>query len=378
MKGKILLVLWTTSECNLRCKYCYASAVQEKQKMGFETACKALDMVRNSPIKVQFAGGEPMLNFQLIERVYDYIRRKGYNASLQMQTNGTLINSERARALKKMKIALGVSLDGTADVNERLRGGTKLAVEGIRELARRGMMVNINSVVTAQNVEKLPGLLDFALYLGNVGGIGLDLLRIAGSAKEDQSGVSQPSAEQLRTALKSMHQRSMDIYKQFGRRIVIREVEEAKKRLFAGQTPGSYCYASCGRSIVVLPDGNIYPCGSLIGRQDYYMGRVDDGKYTPVSLKGIKPGRCDECKYGNICPGGCPSRMIVNYDEEPQLNSLDCVLKKTAFEIAEKCIYSMNGGNQCAEPGSDIDKQRTFFNHQGSNQDIGGRASGTV
>ncbi|PKM48044.1 MAG: radical SAM protein [Firmicutes bacterium HGW-Firmicutes-8] len=377
MKEK-LLVLWTTSECNLRCKYCYASAMQDKQKMSFETACKALDMVGTSPIKVQFAGGEPMLNFELIERVHDYIKEKGYHASLQMQTNGTLINSERAWALKRMKVALGVSLDGTADVNECLRGGTKLAVEGMRELARRGVTVNVNSVVTAQNVEKLPGLLDFALYLGNVGGIGLDLLRMTGRAKDNQYGVSQPSEEQLRTAIISMHKRSMDIYEQFGRRIVIREVEEAKKRLSAGQSSGSYCYASCGRSIVVLPDGNIYPCGSLIGRQEYYMGSVDDGKFTSVSLCGGKPGKCDECKYGSICPGGCPSRMIVNYSGEQQLNSLDCVLKKTAFQIAEKCNYTMNGGNKSAESGSDTDKQRTFPDPQGSSQDTGRRTSRAV
>ncbi len=335
VNDRVLLVLWTTSECNLRCRYCYASAVQDKQKMSFETACKALDMVGKSPMKVQFAGGEPMLNYELIGKVYDYIKQKGYDASLQMQTNGTLINSERARALKRMNIALGVSLDGRAEVNERLRGGTRLTVEGVRELARNGVMVNLNSVVTAQNVEELPGLLGFALYLGNVGGIGLDLLRMAGRAKDSRCAVYPPGQEQLRAALISMHKRSVEIYEQFGRRIIIREVEEAKKRLRADRRSGGYCYASCGRSVVVLPDGNIYSCGSLIGRQEFYMGNVSNGKFKSISLFSGKAGSCEHCKYQEVCPGGCPSRMIVN-DDGKELNSLDCVLKRTAFEIAEK------------------------------------------
>ena len=39
-----------------------------------------------------------------------------------MQTNGTLINNEIARKIKKMNIAVGISLDGPPEVNDKLRG----------------------------------------------------------------------------------------------------------------------------------------------------------------------------------------------------------------------------------------------------------------
>lgn len=277
------------------------------------------------------------MNYDLIYKVYEYIRRQGYDALLQLQTNGTLIDREIAKAIKAMKIAIGVSLDGPPEVNEHLRGGTRQTVDGIQALAREGVIVSINSVVTAQNVQKLPELADFALYLRNVAGIGLDLLRYAGRAKESSGLISKPTGEQLNSALNLLFQRCEFLSKNFGRRIVIREIEEAKRRLISSAYSKEYCYASCGRSYVFLPNGDVYPCGSLIGHSGYYMGNIHNPPLKSISLMKKKAGKCEECSYYSVCPGGCPSRMIVNEDES-QEETLDCILKKSAFDIASKII----------------------------------------
>lgn len=334
-KEVVLIVLWTTSRCNLQCRYCYASSSGQQGDMDFKTAARALDYFGHYPMKIQFSGGEPLLNYELICRVYEYARQKGYDARFQMQTNGTLIDREKAQGIKAMKIALGVSLDGPPDVNEMLRGETKQAVEGIQCLAREGIIVNLNSVVTAQNIKKLPQLADFALYLGNVAGIGLDLLRDAGRSKERTSAITKPTPEELKQGLKSLFQRCEYLYRHAGKRIVVREIEEAKMRLNLPECSRNYCYASCGRSFVILPRGDVYPCGSLIDRADYYMGNIWQGNLKNIALPQKEAGRCLACSYSSFCPGGCPSRMIVNEDESNQ-ETLDCILKKTAFEIVFK------------------------------------------
>lgn len=59
-----------------------------------------------------------------------------------------------------------------------------------------------------------------------------------------------------------MNERSEYLYELSGRKIHIREIEKAKFML-RKKTPGQdYCYASCGRSYVIIPSGDIYPCGS--------------------------------------------------------------------------------------------------------------------
>ena len=333
-KQQILLVLWVTSKCNLKCKYCYADACMQGDDMPYETAIAAVEKFKEYPLKVQFAGGEPLLNFSLVCRIIDYIEKHNYVATFQLQTNGTLIDESIAKGLKKRRVALGVSLDGQPQINEWLRGGTKLTVNGIRNLANQNVKVNVNTVVTAYNVKELHKLPDFVLYFGNVAGIGLDLLRSAGRGKKDINGICPSEPEELRKAMIMMHHRCEDLYHMTGVRIHLREVSEAKQRLRFSQQTKEYCYASCGRSIVILPNGDVYPCGSLIEDEDYFMGNIHGELLKPIALKYKDRSSCTNCRYQVYCPGSCPSRIITNQIVDIS-DSLDCVMK-TAFEITEK------------------------------------------
>ncbi|WP_373483084.1 radical SAM protein [Acetobacterium sp.] len=334
-KEKVLIVLWTTGRCNLACKYCYAGSTHLKADMDFETAAQTLDLFSDHTMKIQFAGGEPLLNYPLICRVADYVKAKGYDASFQMQTNGTCITPEIAVGLKKMKIALGVSLDGPPEVNEFTRGKTREVIAGIQYLADEGIKINLNSVVTSHSVMQLPKLVNFAYYLGNVGGIGLDLLREAGRARDNTDTIQKASPEQLQKALKGMVETARELYELTDKKIVIREIHEARQRLKMSPCSKAYCYASCGRSYVVLPNGDVYPCGSLIDEPAYYMGNVKKPPLKNVAIGRAEPEICKICDFYAVCPGGCPSRLLIN-DNDGEDRSLDCVLKKTAFEIARK------------------------------------------
>lgn len=334
-KEKVLIVLWTTSRCNLACKYCYAGSTHLKADMDFETAAQTLDMFSEHTMKIQFAGGEPLLNYPLICQIVDYVKAKKYNASFQMQTNGTCITPEIAAGLKRMKIALGVSLDGPPEVNEFTRGKTREVIAGIQCLADEGIKINLNSVVTSHSVMQLPKLVNFAYYLGNVGGVGLDLLRDAGRARDHGDVITKATSEQLRTALTVMVETTQELYQLTGKKIVIREIHEACQRLKMATCSKDYCYAACGRSYVVLPNGDVYPCGSLIEEPEYYMGNVNTPPLNSIAIEKKEPESCKSCDFYAICPGGCPSRLLINGNDGEDL-SLDCVLKKTAFEMARK------------------------------------------
>lgn len=333
-KNRTYIVLWTTGRCNLRCRYCYAYGDRLQQDMNFVIARKALDYFKDTPLKIQFTGGEPLLNFELIRQVYGYATSQGYDCVFQLQTNGTLIDAYIAAEIKEMGISTGVSLDGPIDVNEALRGGTKRALQGIQLLGQNGVIVNLNSTVTNQNVKRLPELMDFAVYLGNVAGIGLDLVRFSGRAGERGSMVAKPEEAQLIEAIHALYEKSRFFAQTTGVKIGVRPIEEAKKRLMGSLSNRYYCYASCGKSYVILPDGDVYPCGSLKEREEYFMGNVRQGKIKSLSLPSLPENeKCTACDYRNYCPGACPSRIITNgYDAVS--DNLDCAMRKTAFDIA--------------------------------------------
>lgn len=107
-KGNYLNVtMCVTEECNLECTYCYMVGKNNFKKMTFETAKKIVDFIVNDPycnnlsdnLLIDFIGGEPLLEMELIDKISDYIclllyskRHKWFNnLQFSFSTNGTLL-----------------------------------------------------------------------------------------------------------------------------------------------------------------------------------------------------------------------------------------------------------------------------------------------
>ena len=110
--------------------------------MDFATAKAVIDGIQG-PFRIQLAGGEPLLNFDLVKRIYAYAKQQRKKVLLALQTNGTLLTPGIAKELKEMNISVGVSLDGPPEVNEQLRGKTGEVIRGIKYLAEYGINVNL-------------------------------------------------------------------------------------------------------------------------------------------------------------------------------------------------------------------------------------------
>ena len=75
-----------TEDCNLRCKYCYITHKAPNKKMNFETAKKFIDYLISSNINrseyliIEFLGGEPFIEAELIDKISDYFKLASYEA----------------------------------------------------------------------------------------------------------------------------------------------------------------------------------------------------------------------------------------------------------------------------------------------------------
>lgn len=117
--------------CEHSCPYCQVSRQSEDRAafdMSFEVAEKSLDLVFKSPsenIKIEFQGGEPLLNFERIKHVVRSANElnKQHKKTLDfvIATNLALVNREILEFCRDNSIHISTSLDGPADLHNKNR-----------------------------------------------------------------------------------------------------------------------------------------------------------------------------------------------------------------------------------------------------------------
>ena len=127
------ICLHVAHDCNLACKYCFAGEGEyhgARGLMSFEVGKKALDfLVANSGtrknLEVDFFGGEPSLNFEVVKRLVEYGRsiEKAANKNFRFTytTNGIILNDEIMEFCNREMSNVVLSLDGRREVNDRMR-----------------------------------------------------------------------------------------------------------------------------------------------------------------------------------------------------------------------------------------------------------------
>lgn len=125
-----IITFVVTKACQLQCKYCYLVGKNQKGRMSFDIAQKAIDNILNEKrflsipsITFDFIGGEPLLEIELLENITSYImfatRKLAHpwmdNFHLKITTNGLLYCDDKVqRYINKYrdKLRLSISFDG--------------------------------------------------------------------------------------------------------------------------------------------------------------------------------------------------------------------------------------------------------------------------
>ena len=132
--------------CEHSCPYCQVSRQSEDKRrydMSYEIAAKSLDLALRSPseyIKIEFQGGEPLLNFELIKFIVLEAKERnmalGKNLGFVIATNLALVTKEILAFCGEHSILISTSLDGPKDLHNANRprpGGDSYekAIQGI-------------------------------------------------------------------------------------------------------------------------------------------------------------------------------------------------------------------------------------------------------
>jgi len=347
------LCLHAAHDCNLRCKYCFASTGDfghSRGLMSLETAKKAIDfLLANSGsrknLEVDFFGGEPLMNFDVVKETVKYGRKRekelGKNIRFTLTTNGMLLNDEIMDFVNKNMSNLVLSIDGRQEVNDRVRyridgsGTYKHILPLIKAAADSRNQENyyVRGTFTRHN-------LDFAedvLHLADLGFKQVSVEPVVASADKDYALRN----EDVETICKE--------YERLAAEFIKRHKEGKGFNFFHFQLEldNGPCISKrlkgCGAGdeyLAITPEGEIFPCHQFVGNDKFLMGNVNDGKLNE-DVRGIfkdsnifNKDKCKECWCKFYCSGGCSANAWMYNSDINIPYKLGCELQKKRVECA--------------------------------------------
>lgn len=165
-----------TNDCNLGCKYCYTGSAffnfskrdivnkrfVELLPVLYRLFDQLMEYNENKKTKAIFHGGEPLLitveNWRIM---LDYVKSKSYSITPTIQTNATLINDDYLKLFKEYDFEIGVSLDGTKELNDitrPLKNGKSsfpLVYKGIMQLKEHGLKFGVLVTLNKINLNEI-------------------------------------------------------------------------------------------------------------------------------------------------------------------------------------------------------------------------------
>ena len=347
------LCLHVAHTCNLNCSYCFAAQGKyhgERAIMSFEVGKRALDFLvehsgHRTNLEVDFFGGEPLMNWQVVKDLVKYARsiekEAHKNFRFTLTTNGMLIDDDVIEFANKEMSNVVLSLDGRKEINDRLRvdyagrGSYDTIVPKFKKLveARGGKNYYMRGTFTHAN----PDFTNDVFHMADLGFTELSMEPVVG-APDDPASLTPDDIEIVKEQYEILA------------KDMLRREKEGKPITFYHymlDLKGGPCIykriSGCGvgtEYMAVTPWGDLYPCHQFVGDEKYRLGDIWKG-VTNTELRDNFRGcnayarkECQDCWAKLYCSGGCAANGYHASGDIRGVYKPGCELFKKRIECA--------------------------------------------
>jgi len=343
------LCLFISQACNLRCSYCYANhgAFGGKEHlMTIDIAKKCIDKILSTNFAnfIVFFGGEPFLNFPLMEDIEEYGRQVGLEIKYMTITNGTIMNDSIERFITDKMFSICVSLDGPKEINDMQRYSGEIsahdqAIMTIERLKSNKIPFSVKCTATKSSIAKL---VEISEYLNT---LGADSMAFAPADMIPQSGkillLSESEIEIFSNKLTEILLNNLNQLSSGNMATVVSPIFDILSHLVTKTRAIHNC--SAGREyIAVTADGDVYPCHEFVGIEGFKMGNVNDKDFPGEAYDRIKYmfkshsiyafEECTSCWARFLCGGECAVRSYVQNGDLFRPTKKRCIIIKSILE----------------------------------------------
>ena len=347
------LCLHVAHTCNLNCSYCFASQGKyhgDRALMSLEVGKRALDfLVENSGnrhnLEVDFFGGEPLMNFDMIKDLVKYAReiekKAGKNFRFTLTTNGVLIDDEVIDFANRECANVVLSLDGRKEIHDRFRvdyqgkGSFDKIVPKFQKFVRergdgsyymRGTFTHAN-----------PDFLEDVKVMLDLGFRELSMEPVVCAAGD----ASELTPEDIEIVKEQYVKLAELMYKKR------REGDPFTFYHYMIDLKGGPCIykriSGCGSGteyMAVTPWGDLYPCHQFVGDEKYRLGSIYEGvtnldaREEFAACNVYAKEECRDCWARLYCSGGCAANAYHATGSVSGIYKSGCDLFKKRMECA--------------------------------------------
>ena len=347
------LCLHVAHTCNLNCSYCFASQGKyhgDRAVMSFEVGKRALDfLMENSGtrrnLEVDFFGGEPLMNFQVVKDLVAYARsvekERGKNFRFTLTTNGVLVDDDVIDFANRECSNVVLSLDGRKEIHDRYRvdyagnGSWDNIVPKFQRFveARGGKEYYMRGTFTHAN----PDFLKDIQQMLDLGFNELSMEPVV-CAEGDPAGLTEEDMAVV-----------MDQYEKLAELMLQRDKEGRPFTFYhymIDLSGGPCIYkriSGCGSGteyMAVTPWGDLYPCHQFDGEERFKLGDIWKGVDNTdiqnefASCNVYAHPECRDCWARLYCSGGCAANAYHATGKVTGIYEKGCILFKKRMECA--------------------------------------------
>lgn len=306
-----------TTECNLRCKYCYEKCCKD---IGVDLGGLEIDYSVPSSIRydiaelkrfcerdpdptIVFYGGEPLLRLDLLKDIMRNVEVKKF----MIQTNGILLHKLSPELLRKMDTIL-VSVDGSRNLTDYYRGGGVYdqVIENLKQLRENGFAGETIARMTVGKETRIDQEVCHLLFDEDLfSSVHWQLDALFWFNDYNKEEFSEWAKEEYDPGVRRLidvwvrwmkdHGKVLRIYPLIGIMQSLLLDEPTRLRCGAGWTMFN-----------IQTDGNINPCPVMAGMRDFYLGNIrqtDPSDLPSRTVDVTEP--CTQCSIRPVCGGRC-------------------------------------------------------------------------
>ena len=344
--------LFLTSNCSMKCAYCYASAgdrhsqiKEEYIKVAINEVIKNALLLNHKNITVNYHGGGDIgVVWDLVEKTTSFITKKAKENNLKIffnvGLNGVLSDYQRKWIVKNINSAT-VSLDGDKEIQNMLRPlkngrpSFDIVHKTLKYFDLHGFNYAIRSTATAETIGQLNRIITFFCENYEVRKIKIEPVFIQGRAS--QNSVNMPAANEfVENFLKAA-----EIASSFNKELLY---SGARFELITN----IFCQAA-GSSFGVTPEGYITSCYEVLEKSNpvsdvFFYGKIQNGKVIIDQDKLNKLSeftvenkeKCRNCFAKFHCAGDCPVKSVLSENDEKN-RDYRCTINRelTKYQLLE-------------------------------------------